>query len=204
MKKIAIYGASGHGKVVADVAVACGYEIAFFVDDDASKLEFYGRKVYRFGAVQNMVNISFALGLGSNHARAEKFFMLKEFGFGTPLLVHPSTIVSSTVHLQEAVVVMPNVVINASANISKGVILNSSCVVEHDCVIGEFAHISPLAGLAGGVNIGKRVHIGIGAKVIQGIKIGADSIVGAGGVVVGDIGEKVLAVGVPAKEIKKL
>jgi UDP-N-acetylbacillosamine N-acetyltransferase len=204
MKKIAIYGASGHGKVVADVAMACGYEIAFFVDDDASKLEFYGHKVYRFGAVQNMVNISFALGLGSNHARAEKFFMLKKFGFGVTLLVHPTAIISPTASLQEGAVVMPSVVINANANIEQGVILNSSCVIEHDCIIREFAHISPLVGLAGGVNVGKLAHVGIGAKVIQGIKIGADSIVGAGAIVVGDIGEKVLAVGVPAKEIKRL
>jgi UDP-N-acetylbacillosamine N-acetyltransferase len=204
MKKIAIYGASGHGKVVADVAIACGYEIAFFVDDDESKIEFYGNKVLTFGAVQDREDIVFALGLGSNKIRASKYIVLKKFGFELPLLVYPRAIVSPSARLQEATVVMPGVVINASANISKGVILNSSCVIEHDCNIEEFAHISPLVGLAGGVYIGERTHVGIGAKVIQGVKIGADSIVGAGGVVVGDIGDKVLAVGVPAKEIKRL
>jgi UDP-N-acetylbacillosamine N-acetyltransferase len=204
VKKIAIYGASGHGKVVADIAVACGYEVVFFVDDDEVKSEFYGRKVYRFGEVRNQTDIVFALGIGSNDIRAAKYFTLKESGFDLPPLVYPNTIVSQSAILQEATVVMPSVVINASAKIEKGVILNSSCVIEHDCVIGEFAHISPLAGLAGGVDIGRRVHIGIGAKVIQGVKIGAGSVVGAGGVVVRDVGEKVLAVGVPAKEIKKL
>ena len=34
VKKIAIYGASGHGKVVADIARLNGYKISYFVDDD--------------------------------------------------------------------------------------------------------------------------------------------------------------------------
>ena len=33
MKKIYIYGASGHGLVVADIARACGYEDMIFIDD---------------------------------------------------------------------------------------------------------------------------------------------------------------------------
>ncbi len=32
MKKIAIIGASGHGKVVADLAQMCGYQVFFFDD----------------------------------------------------------------------------------------------------------------------------------------------------------------------------
>ena len=36
-KSIYIYGASGHGLVVADVAKSCGYENIVFLDDDTSK-----------------------------------------------------------------------------------------------------------------------------------------------------------------------
>ena len=32
-KNIYIYGASGHGLVVADIARACGYDDSIFVDD---------------------------------------------------------------------------------------------------------------------------------------------------------------------------
>ena len=36
-KKIIIIGASGHGKVVADIAKLNGYEEILFLDDDTSK-----------------------------------------------------------------------------------------------------------------------------------------------------------------------
>lgn len=34
--KLTIIGASGHGRVVADIAVLCGYEEVEFLDDDPS------------------------------------------------------------------------------------------------------------------------------------------------------------------------
>ncbi len=37
MKQIIILGASGHGKVVADIARLCGYESIVFLDDDKTK-----------------------------------------------------------------------------------------------------------------------------------------------------------------------
>jgi UDP-N-acetylbacillosamine N-acetyltransferase len=33
MKSIYIYGASGHGLVVSDIAMACGYDNIIFIDD---------------------------------------------------------------------------------------------------------------------------------------------------------------------------
>ena len=33
MKSIYIYGASGHGLVVADIAKVCGYDNIIFIDD---------------------------------------------------------------------------------------------------------------------------------------------------------------------------
>ena len=34
MKKIVIIGASGHGKVIADIALRCGYDEVAFLDDN--------------------------------------------------------------------------------------------------------------------------------------------------------------------------
>jgi D-arabinose 1-dehydrogenase-like Zn-dependent alcohol dehydrogenase len=38
MKKLAIIGASGHGKAVADIAVKVGYEEILFLDDNEEKM----------------------------------------------------------------------------------------------------------------------------------------------------------------------
>lgn len=202
MKKIAIYGASGHGKVVADIAQLCGYEVVFFVDDDATKKEFDGKKVFSFEKVKEMKDISFALGIGQNLARQKVYDKLKNSFFDIVTLVHKSAIIADSVEIGEGTIVMALSVINSSAVIGNGVILNTSSVVEHDCVVSDFVHISPRVALAGSVSIGKLAHLGIGSCVIQCLNIGEFSTIGAGSVVIGDIPNNTLAVGVPAKVIK--
>ena len=39
MKRLIIIGASGHGKVVADIALKCGYDDVAFLDDDETLTE---------------------------------------------------------------------------------------------------------------------------------------------------------------------
>ena len=56
----------------------------------------------------------------------------------------------------------------------------------------------------GKVTIGNNVWIGGGVTILGGVKIGANSVIGAGSVVVKDIPEGVVAVGNPAKAIRKI
>lgn len=95
--------------------------------------------------------------------------------------------------------VMANAVINSGSSIGNGVIINTAASVDHDNVIGDFSHVSPGAHLAGNVSIWERCWIGIGASVINNIYIVTDSIVAAGAVVIKDINEAGIYVGVPAK-----
>ncbi|MGW8168502.1 MAG: acetyltransferase [Sulfurovaceae bacterium] len=194
MKQIYIYGASGHGLVVADIARACGYEEVIFVDD-------WDNKFQSFEEIKSNTNIPIALGIGSNKTRKKLFEKAKLSGFELATLVHPNSIVSPSTAIGEGSVVMPLVVINAKAQIGNGIILNSGCVVEHECVIEDFVHISPAVALAGNVRVGELTHIGIGSNVIQGISIGANCIVGAGSVVVKNIKNNKKAYGNPCQEI---
>ncbi len=194
-KNIYIYGASGHGLVVADVAKSCGYEDIVFLDDDNSK------GFLTFDDIKENRDYHIAFGIGNNQIREKLYKKVKENGFFTPILIHPSSIISSSARIEEGTVVMPNVVVNAKACIGKGVILNTSCVIEHECTIEDFVHISPKVALAGDVKIGESTHIGIGSTVIQCLNIGRNSVVGAGSVVVKNIGDFKKAYGNPCKEI---
>ena len=193
-KSIYIYGASGHGLVVADIARACGYDDVVFVDDDKSK------GFLSFEDIKENRDYHIAFGIGNNQIREKLYKKVKENGFSIPTLIHPSSIISSSARIEEGTVVMPNVVVNAKAYIGKCVILNSSCVVEHESIIGDFVHISPKVAIAGDVKIGNFTHIGIGSSIIQCLEIGKNSIIGAGSVVVKNIADFKKAYGNPCKE----
>lgn len=79
-------------------------------------------------------------------------------------------------------------------------------------IIGQFGHrmdrtdIPMLAQgfqTKGGITIEDDVLVGAGVKVLDGVKIGKGSVIGAGSVVTKDIPDYSIAVGVPAKVIKK-
>ncbi len=194
MKQIYIYGASGHGLVVADIAYACGYEEVIFVDDGNNDFPC-------FADIALNTNIPIALGVGNNKIRKKLCEKAETEGFRLATLMHPSSIVSLSAIIGKGSVVMPLAVVNANARIGDGAILNSGCIIEHECDIGDFVHISPNAALAGNVSVGELTHIGIGSSVIQGISIGLNSIIGAGSVVIKDIGDFKKAYGNPCKEI---
>jgi len=196
MKSIYIYGASGHGLVVADIAKACGYKQIIFIDDGDNQYP-------AFKDIKHTKDIPIALGIGNNVIRKKLLQKIKTDGFSVTTLIHPSTIISSSVTIEEGTIIMPNVVINANSKIGCGVILNSASVIEHENTIEDFVHISPNVTLAGNVTIKKESHIGIGSCVIQGINIGKNTMIGAGSVVIEDIGNKKVAVGNPCQVIKE-
>lgn len=193
-KKIAIYGKSGHGKVLADMARLLGYTEIIWVDDDESKGA-YSFLVY----LEFYHTIPIALGIGDNITRQKLAQKLLQHHVTLATLVHPRAVVSPSAEVAKGSVIMANAVVNADTVIGQGVIVNSGSVVEHDNVIEDFVHISPNAALGGGVRVKKLSHIGIGASVIQGKCIGENTIVGAGSVVITDIPANVTAVGVPAR-----
>jgi len=74
--------------------------------------------------------------------------------------------------------------------------------VGHDVVIEDFCQVNPGCHISGNVTLKEGVELGAGAVVLQGISIGKHSTVGAGSVVIEDVPDNVVVVGVPAKTIK--
>jgi len=197
-----IYGASGHGKVVLDVAIRLGYKVKGFIDDDETKIELLKLPVNRLSEINN-VGVEIALGIGNNKIRELVYNKIMESGLKIRNLIDQSAVISQYATLNNGTVIFPNSVVNNSAYIGKGCIINTGAIIEHDCIVDDFAHISPNASLAGGVKVGKYSQIGIGACVKQNITIGSNVIVGAGAVIVKDIPDNVIVVGNPGRIIKK-
>lgn len=206
-----VWGAGGHGKVVADLLRALGHPLAGFVDADAGR---EGAEVVPGAAVVLHEPAFFrlvgdgllpagcgavALGVGDNARRLACFRALR--GLPAPALVHPSAVVSPWAAVGAAAVVFAAAVVNPGAVLHAAVIVNTGAIVEHDCVLGAGAHVSPGAVLAGGVHLGERAWVGAGATVLPGVRIGSGAVVGAGAVVTRPVAAGATVVGVPAREV---
>lgn len=197
MTNLFIIGASGHGKVVAETAEACGYTEVAFLDQIWPEKTMNAH--WPVVGVPEPDRVPMFCAVGKNNTREQLFeeLSLNE----SPTLVHPNASVSRYVNIGAGTLVVAGSVVNADVSIGRGVILNTGCSVDHDCRIADFAHISPGARLAGNVSVGARSWIGIGAVVREGIRVGSDVIVAAGAAVVSDVEDGARVAGVPARRI---
>lgn len=204
--KLIIIGASGHGNVVADIAIKLNkWQSVAFLDDDESintsmELEVIGKTADAFTYKDEA---DFFVAIGSNPTREKIQEKLIEQGLKVVSLIHPSAVIGTDVEIGFGTAVMAGVVINSSSRIGKGCIINTSSSLDHDNVIEDYVHISPGASLAGTVRVGKGSWLGIGGVVSNNVNICSGCKVGAGAVVVKDITEPGTYVGVPVRRVDR-
>lgn len=203
MKKICIIGASGHGKVVADIAILNGYEIIGFLDDNSDVKELMGFPVLGkiTDAEEYIGQTDFCVSIGNASIRKNLMSSLMEKGATFPTLIHPNAVVGMNVEIGEGTVVMAGAVINPEARIGQGCIINTCASVDHDCIIHDYVHISVGARVTGTVEIKEFTWIGAGAIIKNNLHICGGCTIGAGAVVVKDIQKSGVYVGIPAKEL---
>lgn len=202
-KSVVIIGASGHGKVIADIIVNSGDKVLGFLDD-ADDVQ--GKKIIGFPVLgkiadyDNYRDCEFVIAIGNPYIREK---ISNELPVKWYTAIHPTAVISSLdVEIGEGTVIMANAVVNPSARIGKHCIINTGAIVEHDNILEDFVHLSPNVTLAGIVKVGKSTHIGAGSCTKQVLNIASDCIIGAGSVIVKDITESGTYVGVPARKIK--
>ena len=200
-ESVIVIGGGGHAKVVIDCIRASGDRVAGILDDAlAPGTEIMGVQV--LGSTAEYLrypDCRFVIAIGSNAVR-QKIDSARKLRWYTA--IHPSAVVSPSARIGEGCVVMPRAVINAGAVVGRHCIVNTGAIVEHDNRLDDYVHISPAAALGGTVTVGSGSHIGIGAAVRNNISICEGAVVGAGAVVVADIREAGVYVGVPARRLK--
>lgn len=211
MEKIVLVGAGGHCKVIIDIIKGAGkYDIEGVTDKVYGNEEFVldipiiGDDSILEGLYKRGIKNAFVcVGALQNIFIRDKIYeKLKAIGFNIPVLIHKDAIVSPYAQIGQGTCVMPGAIINPCALIEENCIINTGAIIEHDCLIRRNTHISPKACLAGGVSVGCNSHVGMGSSILQALHIGSNVIIGAGAVVIEDIVDNVVAVGVPSKIIK--
>lgn len=207
MKRLGILGASGHGKVVADTALAAGWdEIIFF--DDAWPARQHNVHWPVAGDTSVLLAGELALdgvivGIGNNRVRQEKTQQLRLAGLPVVSVFHPGAHISRFASIGYGSVAFAGACVQVDTICGIACVINTGASVDHDCLLGEAVHVSPGSHLAGSVHVGERSWIGIGACVRQQIIIGSDVLIAAGAAVVSHVGNGLTVAGVPARELSK-
>ena len=207
MRKLAIIGAGGHGKVVADCAEQQGnYDEIFFLDavfPGTEEVLHWPIKGTDKDWEQFIEEAEFIVAIGNNKVRLDFAQRIQEANGNLATIKHPSAQISQYATINAGTVVFANAVINCSANIGIAAIINTSATIDHDCEIGDACHISPGANIAGGVVIGDCSWVGIASNIIQCLTVSQNVMIGAGSTVTENITIPGTYVGSPAKIIYK-
>lgn len=199
MDNFYLYGASGHGKVIVEIAESLGYKIAGFIDANKELKQLLDYKI-----VHELPEdaISMLISIGYNEIRKRITLEHPEIEYKT--LIHPNAAISTRSFTKEGTVIMAGVSINSDVEIGKHCIINTNASIDHDCIIEDYVHISPNASLGGNVTVGEGTHVGLGASVIQGITIGKWCTIGAGSVIIRDVPDGVTIVGNPGRILEEV
>jgi sugar O-acyltransferase (sialic acid O-acetyltransferase NeuD family) len=197
-----IFGAGGHGRVVADAAQAAGATGLLASDRNPALCQgelLPGIPLYRPDAPAPAQATALHVAIGHNAARERESQVLGLQRLRT--VCHPAASVSPFAQLGAGCFVAAQAVVAPGAQLGLGVIVNHGAVVDHDCQVGDFAHIAPGAVLGGGVRIGIGVLVGAGAVVLPGRLVANSAVVGAGAMVCDHIESPGTWVGVPARRM---
>ena len=198
MRKLAIIGASGHGKVVVDIAKKSGYTEIVFLDDNEKIIECGGYPVVGKSSDAVSVDFNIIVGIGDPEVRKRILESIPVENLAT--LIHPDAVIAENVVIGVGTIVMAGAVINTGTVVGRGCIVNACSSVDHDCVVCDYVHISVGAHIVENCEIGEEAWIGAGVTVSNNVNICGKCIIGAGAVMIKDIEETGTYFGVPAKE----
>lgn len=205
-----IYGAGGYGMETLDILddnIKDDDDLdAFFlvdkgylVSDQQDGLINGAQTICRTSDLEGDVTIS----IGEPAVRAQLYKSVLSSKLQPKSIISRFSFVSKFSTIGEGCIIAPFCSIQSTAVIKDNVAVNTAAIIGHDVIVEESSVISSQVNLGGGVTIGKECYIGMGALIKDGIKIGNNVIIGMGSVVHKDIPDGLIAMGNPARPLKK-
>jgi sugar O-acyltransferase (sialic acid O-acetyltransferase NeuD family) len=211
MKRIVIFGASGHARVVADivnregicnivgyianVGVSSDHQTGISIlggDDELPEI----MRQYDVNLGIIAVGDNFRRSLIHNHITNQ----FPNFEFVSA--IHPGAWVSPEARIGAGSVVMAGAIINPGSTIGSSCIVNTGATLDHDSRMKNFSSLAPGVVTGGNVEVGECSAVCIGAVVKHGLKIGEHSVVGAGSIVMRDVPPLSICYGQPCRFVR--
>ena len=213
MKSVVIVGAGGFGREVLEIfkdqnTISRTWDILGFIDENK---ELHGKIVNGYPVLgsldwvreHNSGNLGCVCAIGICETRKRVVERLQEIGVNFYNAIHPSVIISEFVDLGQDVIICAGSILTVNIKIGDHVHVDTNCTIAHDAVIESYCRLGPGVRINGENHLGEGVYVGTGTTFIQQVSVGTWSTIGAGSVVTEDIPEKVVALGVPTKIIRR-
>lgn len=186
MKKLLIYGSREFAGVIKDLALACNYECAGFIDDYTRGGEIIGD----YGHVCNnfkpgSYEIAIAVGYKDLDARWAVYQKVSEDGYKVPAIVHPRAYVRDISCIGPGSIIMAGAIVDFNAKVGQLCVLWPGVVVNHDSRIGNNTFLSPNSTVCGCAEVQGKSFIGAGSVIVDHVTVPEGSFVKAGSVFTG-------------------
>jgi sugar O-acyltransferase (sialic acid O-acetyltransferase NeuD family) len=202
MKKIAVIGAGGNARELAEILRDIhDYEVVGFLADTCSEHDSPVLGGFAWPAGNDVD--AFAMGIGDpvTKYRVAQQLCARYPHIAWPVIVHPTAYVGASVKLARGSIVCVGAIATTNIEIGEFSQLNFGCTVGHDTQVGPACLVNPGANISGGVRLGRSVLVGTGAQILQYLSVGDEARIGAGAVVLEDVEPGATVVGIPARKI---
>ncbi len=207
-KKILISGTGGFSKEVLCMLIDLGLMERFigFIEPDSIiksggvPIELLGYPVLPYSFVK-IEEHCVALAIGDSQIR-EKILSQLPTNLEYLSLIHPSVVISKWVEIGKGAIICAGSILTCDIKIGDFAQINLNTTIGHDCQIGDFFTTAPNVNISGNCNLGKHIYFGTSSSIKQGLSICNNVTVGMGAVIVNNINESGIYVGIPASKKK--
>jgi sugar O-acyltransferase (sialic acid O-acetyltransferase NeuD family) len=154
---------------------------------------------------ENLPNASFVVCTGRPDDYVSRPRLVERLGLPTDryaTIVHPTATVSVSSRIGPGSVLLASVVLTAAVTIGSHVAVMPHVTLTHDDVVSNFVTIASGVKLGGHVRIGEGAYLGAGVLIHENRFVGRQAMVGMGSVVLSDVPERQVWIGVPARYLR--
>lgn len=208
---LGIYGAGGLGREVFELARIINdkknkwSEILFIDDkkeiDNPRGLRHFTSKNISASIKNTEIEVVIAVGEPSLRKNIYKSLINNKMNLAT--LIHPDNYIPKSTSIGEGTIICNFSSITCDINIGKNVYIHPNTCIGHDSAVGDHSVISSYVDIAGNCSIGECSFLAINVCMRQNISIGYNTIVGMASVVHRNIPDNIIAMGNPARALKK-
>ncbi|MBA7655672.1 putative acetyltransferase EpsM [subsurface metagenome] len=213
IKSVVIVGAGGCGKVTLEVVknqnrASPIWNIMGFIDDNE---ELHGKEINGYPVLGGLDwlrqysndNLGCVVAIDSCEIRKQVVARLHGISINFYNAIDPLAIIEDFVEIGNDVVIQSQATLRVNSRIGDHVHISTTALIGHEAIIGNYCTIAPRGDIDGKVRLDEGVYVGSHAVLLPGVSIGSWSTIGAGAVVTKDIPKNAVAVGMPAKVIKR-